>query len=185
LTDKEWQKLRGGKIAFITQDAASSLNPVLTIGYQFREILKCKSAFGSDREAGAIISDSFKKVRLFDVGRVTNSYPHQLSGGMLQRVCIAMAIALSPQLLIADEPTSSLDITIESQIVNLFKELRQQLSLTVLFITHNLGLVKVLCDRAVVLKAGRVKEIQETSGLFAAPRDEYTKSLISSLKELE
>jgi peptide/nickel transport system ATP-binding protein len=104
---------------------------------------------------------------------------------MLQRVCIAMAIALSPQLLIADEPTSSLDITIESQIVNLFKELRQQLSLTVLFITHNLGLVKVLCDRAVVLKAGRVKEIQETSGLFAAPRDEYTKSLISSLKELE
>lgn len=184
LPDKELEKLRGREAALITQDAAGSLNPVLTVGYQFRELLRYKAGIAGEK-AETLISDFLARVHLPDRQRVVRSYPHQLSGGMLQRVCIAMSLALSPRLLIADEPTSSLDITIESQIIHLFKELKQSLNLTVLFITHNLDIVRVLCDRAVVLQAGRVREIQETSGLFSTPKDEYTKSLLSSLKELE
>ena len=132
-----------------------------------------------------IIADSFRKVHLQDYKRILRSYPHQLSGGQLQRVALAMAISLGPRLLIADEPTSSLDVTIESQIINLLKELNERLGLTILFITHNLDLVKVLCSRVVVLQQGKVKEINDTQSIFNNPEDSYTKQLVTAFKKLE
>ncbi len=183
LSQAQMQKLRAVSISLIMQDPASSFNPVLSIGYQFKEFLEQNK--NSNNNIQDIIKNSFKKVYLQDHQRILKSYPHQLSGGQLQRVALAMAISLGPRLLIADEPTSSLDVTIESQIVNLLKELNKTLGLTVLFITHNLDLVKVLCDRVVVLQEGKVKEINNTQDIFNKPQDEYTKKLVTAFKRLE
>lgn len=181
----ELQRLRGKKIGLIFQEPASSFNPVLSIGYQFNELLATKLNLKSKSQRQDIIFDSFKKVRLPETKRIIKSFPHQLSGGQLQRVAIAMAIALGPKILIADEPTSSLDVTIESQILHLFKELREKLNLTIIFITHNLDLVKELCDRVLVLYNGQLKELRKKDELFIDPKDDYTKKLLLSLEELE
>lgn len=186
LDEKQKQSLRANKISMVFQEPASSFNPVLTIGYQFDEFLRCRFAAPADKtKRQELIADSLAKVHLPETERILKSYPHQLSGGQLQRVAIAMAIALKPLLLIADEPTSSLDVTIESQIIHLFRELQKNLDLTIIFITHNLDLVRVLCDRVVVLSRGRVREVAATAALFLRPRHAYTKQLINSFKELE
>lgn len=185
LNDRQAQKLRGNEIGLIFQDPAGTFNPVLTLGYQFEEVLTEKLSLSDRIKRKEIIFDCLSRAKLKEPERIIKSYPHQLSGGQLQRVAIAMAIALRPKLLIADEPTSSLDVTIESQIVNLFKELSRALNLTIIFITHNLDLVKVLCDRAVVLYQGRVREIRKTEELFASAQDSYTKSLLAAFKQLE
>ena len=183
--EKESEILRGNQIGLIFQEPASTFNPVLSLNYQFQEILKSKLNIKSKKERNEIIYDSLNKVRIQEAERILKSYPHQLSGGQLQRVAIAMAIALKPAVLIADEPTSSLDVTIESQIVYLFKELRDKLKLTIIFITHNLDLVKALCDRVVVLYQGEVREIKGKEELFVRPEDNYTKSLLASFEDLE
>ena len=184
--EKQKRTLRGNKISMVFQEPASSFNPVLSIGYQFDEFLRCRFPAHADRaRRRELIADSLAKVHLPEAGRILKSYPHQLSGGQLQRVAIAMAIALKPALLIADEPTSSLDVTIESQIIHLFQELQKNLDLTIIFITHNLDLVRVLCDRVVVLSRGVVREVSPTTTIFARPHDAYTQQLLNSFKELE
>lgn len=185
LREKQWQDLRGSQISMVFQDAAASFNPVLSIGYQFQEILEKKGRINNRNNREKIISDTFTRVRLTDCRRIINSYPHQLSGGQLQRVSIAMAIWQNPDILIADEPTSSLDVTIESQIINLFKELRDAYRLTIIFITHNFDLVKALCERVVVLYQGKVREISSGEALFRSPKDAYTMSLLEAFRELE
>ena len=183
--EKESEILRGNQIGLIFQEPASTFNPVLTMNYQFQEILKSKLNINSKNERNEIIHDSLDKVRIPEAERILKSYPHQLSGGQLQRIAIAMAIALKPEVLVADEPTSSLDVTIESQIVHLFKELRDKLGLTIIFITHNLDLVKALCGRVVVLYQGEVREIKAREELFIHPEDNYTKSLLGFFNDLE
>ena len=183
--EKESEILRGNQIGLIFQEPASTFNPVLSINYQFQEIIQSKLNIRSKPEISKIIFDCLEKVRVREPERILKSYPHQLSGGQLQRIAIAIAIALKPTILIADEPTSSLDVTIESQIVHLFKELRDKFKLTIIFITHNLDLVKVLCDRVVVLYQGQVREIKAREELFANPEDDYTKSLLDSFSQLE
>lgn len=183
--EKELEILRGNQIGLIFQEPASTFNPVLSMNYQFQEILQSKLKIKSKVEREKIIFESLEKTRVREPQRILKSYPHQLSGGQLQRVAIAMAVALRPTILIADEPTSSLDVTIESQIVHLFKELRDKLKLTIVFITHNLDLVKALCDRVVVLYQGEVREVKSKEELFTNPEDSYTKSLLDSFSELE
>lgn len=183
--EKESETLRGNQIGLIFQEPASTFNPVLSMNYQFQEILQSKLKIENKVDREKIIFDSLEKVRVREPERILKSYPHQLSGGQLQRVAIAVAIALKPTILIADEPTSSLDVTIESQIVYLFKELRDKLKLTIIFITHNLDLVKALCDRVVVLYQGEVREIKAREELFTNPEDDYTRSLLDSFSELE
>lgn len=186
LDEKQKQNLRANKISLIFQEPASSFNPVLSIGYQFDEFLRCRFPASLDKtKRQKLIADSLAKVHLPETEHVLKSYPHQLSGGQLQRVAIAMAIALRPALLIADEPTSSLDVTIESQIIHLFQELQKNLGLTIIFITHNLDLIRVLCERVVVLYRGMVKEIEFTANLFGRPHDSYTQQLLNSFKQLE
>lgn len=183
--ERESEILRGNQIGLIFQEPAGTFNPVLSMNYQFQEILQSKLKIKSKSEINEIIFDSLEKARVREPERILKSYPHQLSGGQLQRVAIAVAIALRPAILIADEPTSSLDVTIESQIVHLFKELRDKLKLTIIFVTHNLDLVKALCDRVAVLYQGRVREIKSREELFANPEDDYTKSLLDSFSRLE
>jgi len=185
LKEKELELLRGNKIGLIFQDPTGSFNPVLSIGYQFEEVLKNKLNIKNRKKRRDIIFDSFKKTRLPEPERIFKSYPHQLSGGQLQRAAIAIAISQNPCILVADEPTSSLDVTIESQIVYLFKELKEALDLTIIFITHNLDLIRVLCDRAVVFYQGGLREIAGKDELFTLPKDSYTKELLSSFKKLE
>lgn len=185
LKEKELQKLRGNEIGMVFQEPAATLNPVLSIGYQFAEILRCKRGLTNTQEIKDTMLNALGKVHLTDCQRLINSYPHQLSGGQLQRICLGFAVALSPAILIADEPTSSLDVTIESQIIDLIRQLRRTLGLTIIFITHNLDLVKTLCDRALVLYKGEVKEIEPVTQLFAFPKDTYTKNLLAAYRELE
>lgn len=185
LNEKTLKNTRGNQIGLIFQEPAGTFNPVFTVGYQLEELLKFKRHIQSKAERQRIIFDVFKRVRLPEAERILKSYPHQLSGGQLQRLSIAMAISLKPSLLIADEPTSSLDVTTESQIMYLFKELVRELKLTIMFITHNLDLVKILCERVVVLYQGQVREVKERDKLFAHPQDRYTQSLLAALKRLE
>lgn len=183
LSSAQWQAIRGRVSALIMQDAGPALDPVFTIGWQFAELMKyCGGVTGS--AAQERIKTALARAHVQDAARVLASYPHQLSGGQLQRVCIAMALACESKIIIADEPTSSLDVTIENQIVHLFKELNTQMGITIVFITHNLDIVRVLCHQVVVLHKGVVREINDTASLFTAPCDEYTKSLLHALKEM-
>ena len=132
-------------------------------------------------EGAKKIIDSFKKVKLPDVQRIMNSYPHQLSGGQLQRVAIAMAISSRPDILIADEPTSSLDVTIESQIIHLFKDLQKELNLTYVFISHDLRVVEYMADRVAVMKNGEIIETGTSYEIYSSPKHDYTKKLLHSV----
>ncbi len=183
-SEVELNTIRGKDIGIIFQEPAASFNPVFSIGYQFEEFLVSKSRARSNRELVSLMVGNLKRCGLADAERILTSYPHQLSGGQLQRVAIAMAISTQPSLLVADEPTSSLDVTVESQIINLLFTLKNEMGLTVLFITHNLALVEVLCDRVVVLYKGEVREIASKEELLSNPEDSYTKELISSFKKI-
>ncbi|MFH1876567.1 MAG: ABC transporter ATP-binding protein [Candidatus Omnitrophota bacterium] len=178
------ESLRGNNLGLIMQEPASSFNPVLSIGYQVREVLRIKKGLRAKSQFNEAIDTVFNKVRLKEAKRVLASYPHELSGGQLQRVALAMTLMLEPSLIIADEPTSSLDVTTESEIINLLKALRREYRFSMLFITHNLDLVKALCDRLVVLRAGKVVEAAAVDNFFRAPGENYSKSLLASFKEL-
>jgi oligopeptide/dipeptide ABC transporter ATP-binding protein len=173
----ELRRLRGNRISMVFQDPLTSLNPYLTIGDQVAEPLLVHRGLPA-RRARDRAAELLAEVGIADPGRRLKSYPHELSGGMRQRVMIAMAIACEPALLIADEPTTALDVTIQAQVLDLLARLRRSIGMAVVFITHDLGVVAGFCDRVNVLYAGRIVERGPTGPLFAAPAHPYTRALL-------
>jgi peptide/nickel transport system ATP-binding protein len=179
LSEKQFRNIRGNKISMIFQEPMSSLNPSLTCGFQVLEILLQHTSLGK-KEAKASVVDLFEKVKLPRPNQMYHLYPHQLSGGQKQRVMIAMAIACKPQLLIADEPTTALDVTVQKEIIQLLKELQQETEMSILFISHDLALVSEICQRVLVMYQGKIVEQGTVKAVFGKPIDPYTKALIRS-----
>ena len=184
LSDREMRKLRGRDIAIVFQDPMTSLNPVLTIGRQLTEALCAHQALRR-HDADVRAADLLQTVGIAAPAAALDRYPHQLSGGMRQRVMIAMALALAPKLLIADEPTTALDMTIQAQVLELIRELTRQSGTAVILITHDLGIVAAMTQRVAVMYAGFVVETAATTDLFSAPRHPYTVGLLHSLPRLD
>jgi len=180
---KRMRVLRGRDIAMVFQDPQSSLNPALTIGRQITDVVRAHRNV-SVGEAKRIAAESLERVGIRDAGRRLASYPHEFSGGMRQRALIAMAIACRPRLLIADEPTTALDVTVQAQIVDLITELRRELNLAVVFISHNLQLVAEIVDRVVVMYGGKVVEDGPVEAIERAPRHPYTSLLKACVPSL-
>ena len=184
LSDKQMRERRGRDVGMIFQDPLSSLNPVVPIGRQVTEVLERHKGM-SRKEATPHARDMLKKVGIPDPDRRLKDYPHQLSGGMRQRALIAMALACEPRLLIADEPTTALDVTIQAQILALLRELVEETGTALIMITHDLGVVAGLCDEINVLYGGRLVERAERHDLFAQPRHPYTGGLLASVPSLD
>jgi oligopeptide/dipeptide ABC transporter ATP-binding protein len=180
LSEREMRHVRGNDIAMVFQEPMTSLNPVFTIGAQVSEAIRLHKKV-SKREAWRQAGEMLELVSIPDPVKRLDDYPHQLSGGMRQRVMIAIALACDPELLIADEPTTALDVTIQAQIMELLEGLQKKLGLAVLLITHDLGVVAEFCERVVVMYTGRVVEEAPVDRLFAAPAHPYTRGLLASL----
>jgi peptide/nickel transport system ATP-binding protein len=180
LTEKEMRSVRGSRIGLVFQEAAAALNPVMRIGSQVTEALRVHNKIGR-RQAKEEAVRLLRLVALPDPERQARAYPHELSGGMKQRVMLAIALSCSPSLLIADEPTTALDVTIQAQILALLRRLRQELELTVLLITHDLGVVAENADRVGVMYAGRLVEEAPVKELFSDPKHPYTRGLLRSM----
>ncbi|KQL49876.1 peptide ABC transporter ATP-binding protein [Brevibacillus choshinensis] len=178
-----YRKKRGKEMSMIFQEPMSSLNPVYTIGFQLIELLREHTSM-SKAEARNKAIDMLKTVGIPRPQGVIDEYPHQLSGGMRQRVMIAMGLACNPDILIADEPTTALDVTIQAQILELMKKLQQQFDMAILLITHDLGVVAEVCDRVIVMYAGQIVEEAPVHMLFEAPNHPYTKGLIASTPKM-
>ncbi len=179
-SDKEMRKIRGNKLAMIFQEPMTSLNPLFTIGNQMLETVRLHTDL-SKKERQQICVNVLKSVGLSRAEALMKEYPHQLSGGMRQRVMIAMAMICQPDILIADEPTTALDVTIQSQILALMRDLNQKTKTSIIFITHDLGVVAEICDRVLVMYAGRVVEQGQVREIFQNPQHPYTKGLLRSL----
>jgi oligopeptide transport system ATP-binding protein len=184
LKDEQMRKIRGKEIAMIFQDPMTSLNPVLTIGKQITESLKLHMHL-DDKASSRRAIELLKLVGIPSADKRLGDYPHQFSGGMRQRVMIAMAISCDPKLLIADEPTTALDVTIQAQILELLKRLRQELGTAIMLITHDLGVVAGMCDRIQVMYAGKIVETSGAKRLYANPRMPYTIGLLNSIPRLD
>lgn len=180
----EIQRIRGNRISMIFQEPMSSLNPVLTLGMQIAEPLRTHRSMGK-REAWSVARTLLDDVRMPDAETRLGYYPHQLSGGMRQRAMIAMAIACGPRLIIADEPTTALDVTVQAQILDLLKELTLRKGSALILITHDLGLVARYADRVAVMYAGRIVESAPVAALYKRPRHPYTKVLLASMPRLD
>ncbi|MDC0162225.1 ATP-binding cassette domain-containing protein, partial [Paracoccaceae bacterium] len=178
-SERVLQTIRGNDISFIFQEPMTSLNPLHTISKQILESINLHQNI-THREAFIQMIGLLEKVGIRDVKKRLNAYPHQLSGGQRQRVMIAMALANKPDLLIADEPTTALDVTIQEQILNLIKDIQSQDGMGLLFITHDLGIVQKIADRVIVMQSGKIVEFGETKEIFKNPKDNYTKMLILS-----
>jgi oligopeptide/dipeptide ABC transporter ATP-binding protein len=179
-TELEMQKIRGNRIAMIFQQPNSSLNPVQKLADQIGEVLRIHK--GLDEKAARMRGiELLELVGIPDPGRRADAYPHEISGGMAQRVMIAMALACEPELLIADEPTTALDVTIQAQILELLRDLRERLGTAIVLITHDLGVVSEFCDRVAVMYAGEVVEEQGRDAIFDNPRHPYTQGLLGAI----
>jgi peptide/nickel transport system ATP-binding protein len=174
------EAVRGNKIAMIFQDPSTSLNPVFTVGAQIQRVIR-QHMHVSRKNAAQKAADTLAAVGLPDVERILGSYPHQLSGGMQQRVMIAMALSCNPRLLIADEPTTALDVTIQAQILKLLGELQKKFDVSIILITHNLGIIAQTCNRLAVLYGGRVAESGSTQDIFNQPQHPYTVGLMNAI----
>ena len=184
LSDKELRKICGNDISMIFQEPMTSLNPVLKVGRQVRETLLVHNPTMSKAEAKQRVVEMFQRVGIPEAEKRYDCYPHELSGGLRQRVMIAMAMVCKPKLLIADEPTTALDVTIEAQILRLMKELRDETGMSVLIITHNMGVVAEICDYVYVMYAGKIMEQAETFELFDHTMHPYTKCLLDSIPRI-
>jgi oligopeptide/dipeptide ABC transporter ATP-binding protein len=180
LPDKELRNLRGDRIAMIFQQPTSSLNPVMDVGYQIGEVLELHRGMNRAASQERAI-ELMRMVGIPDPERRLKAYPHEMSGGMAQRVMIAMALACEPDLLIADEPTTALDVTIQAQILDLMADLREKTNTAIILITHDLGVVAEMCDRVAVMYAGEIVEQADVQTLFAEPKHPYTKGLIGAV----
>ena len=183
-SDKEMREIRGRKISMILQDPQTSLNPVFTIGNQLREALGIHQK-GNRREMLAKAVDALKSVRVAAPEPRLDDFPHQMSGGMKQSVIGAIAISCEPKLIIADEPTTALDVTIQLQYLRLLKEIQAETGLAIIFITHDFGIVARMCDRVAVMYAGRIVEEANVRDLFNKPKHPYTQTLMASVPNME
>ncbi|MEO7941064.1 MAG: ABC transporter ATP-binding protein [Burkholderiaceae bacterium] len=181
---EQLRAVRGARIGFIFQDPMTSLNPVFTVGYQIMEPLREHMRLGRS-QAQARARELLELVGIPDADRRLNDYPHQFSGGMRQRVMIAIALACDPKVLIADEPTTALDVTIQAQILELVRELRQRLGMAIVWITHDLGVIAGIADRAMVLYGGQIVEMASVKDLFARPEHPYTRALLKTVPHLK
>ena len=183
MSEKEMRKIRGNEVSIIFQDPMTSLNPVYTIGNQITEVIRLHTG-KSKEEAHDRAKELLELVGINEPTKRLKQYPHELSGGMRQRVMIAIALACEPKLLIADEPTTALDVTIQAQILELMQELRQKLGMSIIMITHDLGVVASMCERIAVMYAGHIVEYGTADEIFYEPKHEYTKGLINSIPKL-
>ncbi len=181
----EMRKIRGNKIAMIFQEPMTSLNPVFTVGNQIKEVLELHQPHLSKKEKEEKTIDMLRLVGIPSPERRVKEYPHQLSGGMRQRVMIAMALACEPDILIADEPTTALDVTIQAQILELMKKLQNELGMGIIFITHDLGVVAEMCHDVSVMYCGRVVEQGDVNTIFSRPLHPYTKGLMESIPSFD
>ncbi len=180
---KDWERIRGGRIATVFQDPMTSLNPILTIGKQITLVIR-KHQHCSELQARARALEIMKKVGIPQPEKRFDDYPFQYSGGMRQRIVIAIALSCQPKILICDEPTTALDVTIQAQILKLLKDLQKQFGYTIIFITHDLGVVANIADRVAVLYSGQMVELGNVEEIFYDPRHPYTWALLSSLPQL-
>ena len=184
MTEAEFRQIRGNEVSIIFQDPMTSLNPVYTVGNQIEEVIRLHTD-KSKEEARERAKELLTLVGINEPDKRLKQYPHELSGGMRQRVMIAIALACEPKLLIADEPTTALDVTIQAQILELMMELRQKLGMAIIMITHDLGIVASMCEKIAVMYAGRIVEYGTTDDIFYNPKHEYTKGLIKSIPRLD
>jgi peptide/nickel transport system ATP-binding protein len=184
LSDKEMNKIRGRDISMIFQEPMTSLNPVFTIGYQLEEVLFNHMKI-SKNEARLKSIALLKSVGISRPDKLVDEYPHQLSGGMRQRVMIAMAIACQPKLLIADEPTTALDVTVQAQILDLLKSIQEVNDMSIILITHDLGVIAEMCDEVIVMYAGKIVERTDVESLFYNPKHPYTELLMGAIPKMD
>lgn len=183
-TEGDLQKIRGKDVGMIFQDPMTSLNPVFTVGHQIEESLKRHTELNKTQRTERII-ELLKLVGINQPEKRVKQYPHELSGGMRQRIMIAMSLACNPKLLIADEPTTALDVTIQAQIIELLKELKEKINMSIIFITHDLGVVADICDKIAVMYAGTVVERGSVEEIFYKPQHPYTKGLLKSIPRVD